>query len=274
MKDKLKELYDYFKYTNNVCEKAFVWDVFSNMSDIYSNDLEIQKMFRDISLACRNLKPLMDNMDYSFFENKKIFMKDNEALFKERISDSTTIYYSANQNKKYSENELKGILKSFLYSVSTDLLDFYKEMRYNDAIIIGRKRKIEGYTSFISLNNSDSYICVKKLNNLYDLKVLVHEIGHAYYNYINNIQFMESRELDNLIKSEIPAMWLELLLVMYLGNYKIKYIQNNNYKDFDKFIYYFGKNQVERMKIDSEDKKLEDIYENIYKKDYQLKLKR
>ena len=244
------------------------------MADIYPNNIEILKMFGEISFSCKDLRISIKRFDDLYNNAKKVFVEDNNDFFISSLPKSIYICNIRNENKKYTIDELNYILKSFLYSVSSNLLSFYEEMENKNVIIIGNKKKSNGHTGFLSINDSQNYICINKLSNLNDLKILVHEIGYAYYNYLNRIIFLDSRKLNNLIKSEVPSIWLELLFTIYLRNYSVNNIKIPNTSNFDILMYNYAEYAVSRMKIDREDENLDNLYKDIYEKDYKLLIKR
>lgn len=267
MKEYLKELYKKINETDDIYVKGYIWSVLSDFSKYCSNDEEIKKMFNDISMACQYIKSELQ-LDTSITTGKKDeFLSDNSELINS-IPPFIYFYDSNLDKKKHSQEGLISFLESFLYSVSSDLLNFYKEMKNTCRIVILNKGKSNGYTGFSSIDNSECFICINKFETFDDLKVLIHEIGHAYYNYCNNITIKDTKCLDLTIKSEIPAMWLEMLFHIYSRRYYSAKIKKKRIKNFNDFMNYYGLYATSFLQMGSQDEKIEDMYKCIYETDY------
>ena len=152
--------------------------------------------------------------------------------------------------------------------MSSEILTFYKELKQSGRLIILNRGKSDGYTGYASVTNSDNFICINKLETFADLQVLVHEIGHAYYNYCNHLTLEDNNNLSLKIKSEVPAMWLEMLFNVYLRSYKNQKIKKNKVHNFNDLMIMYGLYATSFLQMGNQDRKIEDMYKFIYETDY------
>ncbi len=267
MKNYLIALYDEFKKTDDVYVRGYIWSILSNFAKYCDSDEEIKKMFNDVSLACQYIRASIRDNELLTLKKEKEFLMDNSE-FIAGIPSEIYLYDSNFDRKKHSMAGLYSVLESFLYSVSSEIFDFYQELRKSGRIVILNKGNSNGYTGYASVDNSDSFICINKFETFEDLKVLVHELGHAYYSYCNGITLEDTKDLSLMIKSEIPAIWLEMLFHVYLRNYHNIKIKKRRIKSFEDFMNYFGLYATSYLRIGNQDRNLEDMFKYIYETDY------
>ena len=278
MQELLNKLYELFKETNDTYVKGYIWTVFSNFSVYYKNNDEIQKMFNDISRACQVILKEIKINDSFMKDEKNEFVYNNQILIK-MIPNYLSVIENEMDKNRHSSEELEYFLKLFLHKIRDNLLMFYEEMKSEGRIVILDNKKNDGYTGFTSITDSKNFICINKLETYDDVKVLIHEIGHAYYNYCNNIKLIDIQNLDLKIKSEIPSILLERLFSIYYSKYfKVnKYVNIEKLKinSFNDLMYSYGKYIsslfIENInsKIIDKEIKIEDIYQEIYNTNYQ-----
>ena len=267
MEKELRKLYDAFKETDDIYIKGYIWTVFSNFSIYYKNNYEIKKMFDEISMACQYLRKKIKYYDLLEKQSKNEFINANIEL----INNIPNYFYLFNtkfDKKKHSKEGLNHILESFLNSISFDLLKFYKNIEQEGRIIVLNKRNSDGYTGFSSINDCNNYICINKYETMDDVKVLVHEIGHAYYNYCNNITIDELNKLDLNIKSEVPAILLENLFHIYCRGYNVVKKEKIKIKNYNDLLYLYGMYTVSFLQMGMSEIKIEEVYKSIYNIDY------
>ncbi len=256
MEIELKKLYDIFKETDDIYVKGYIWTVFSNFSLYYKNNNEIRKMFDEISMACQYLRKDFKYYNLLDKKSKEEFLKNNTYLIDD-IPDSFCLIYTKFDKKKHSKEGLNRVLESFLNSISFELLNFYKNMNNEGRIIVLNKHGNDGYTGFSSVNDSSNYICINKYETMDDLKILIHEIGHAYYNYINDVQLSDLNNLELNIKSEVPAILLENLFNIYCRSYKIIKKDKGRIRNYNDFLYLYGMYTTSFLQMSIENIKLE-----------------
>ena len=204
VKSELKKLF-YASFSENIScyELLSIYQLFKDFNKIFPNDEEIDKWCRgmaaDINFFRKNeietyLKDKKKKYELFMCENKDFFDKNvliNDYSNKSHIDKIT----------KLSKDNISQIIKEFLLSIDNDLYLFYQKMESEGRIIIGG----EAACYFSSCGDSNNINTIEKLETLEDIMILMHEIGHAYYNYINNVTMKEEDDFQNEIKSEIPA---------------------------------------------------------------------
>ena len=261
----IEKLYEKFYETTDIRYKAFIWNVFSNLYNIYPKDRNVRNMFKNISINCNDVKRFINESDNCQKNEEITFLRENYSLFEQILNYDVYEFYNENESQKLDYYILKGIVSSFLKNTSKDLYEFYKKLSIEEKIILLNKHKSDGYTSILD-NNGNSYITINRLNTLKDAKILIHEIGHAYYYFLNNIDLEESN-VSLLIKNEIPAKWLEYLFVIYLGNYNYKIIRKKEINSFPLASYILSLYVINRLRINDENKKIEEVFNEIYEND-------
>ena len=215
LKKELRELYHSFDKTNNFYEKGYIISFFDYLKNVFPNDLDIIKMNRDLIYKMNLYSDYFTK--YSEFRGKKIdkFVKKKTVFFDRRITKDNKEFKLINGTLiPLGKDNIAYLIETFLGSIDKDLLEFYRKINSEGRITFSP----ENITAFTSLSNSNTMIFIEKLENLKDIMILMHEIGHAYYFYINNMKISERENVLSELKDEIPAKVLEIKFVKFLQN--------------------------------------------------------
>lgn len=122
---------------------------------------------------------------------------------------------------------LNWLKKEFTMSLGPRFYEFCRDYEENGRISIRRpgcKEIIHTYNPgraagvMIPLHPYDyqSVIYINKFNDINDLMNLMHELGHAYFHYVNRCGFMDYISAKDNIKTEIPSKMMEQLFIRFL----------------------------------------------------------
>ena len=272
VKEEIKKLYKSFNKTDNAYEKEYILSFFDYLKNVFIEDKEIIKMSDDINYKMMSLRE--DRIWFLLTRENKInkYVFDNKDFFYENIPVPNE-FHKISQKSIFplDEDNVIFILEEFFKSINEDLYEFYQMLNDEERVIYG----LSNETAYTSLNNSNTVIFIKGLEDLIDMMVLVHEIGHSYYFYINNTKIAEREEIDVEIKEEIPAKILEIKFIKFLrdnGFYEQSMVLKNL---FDYVFYEYGKsnNKYEGLKYiiashvantQGEDADVESFFKYIY----------
>ena len=260
MEKELKELYKLFIRIDNVSTKYYIYTVFSDVINNYKNNDEIKTMYNNIVKVCHRIKNDIKLELNEEREKQRDFLEENNDLI-ERIPDSFCLYDTDFDKKKHSKEGLCRSIEAFLRNMSYEFASFYHEMLTNGRIIILDQYKSVQKTGFSSLDSSDNYICINKLETFEDARALLQEVGKAYYNHCNNITLDDTKDLNLNIKSEIPGLWLEMLFHLYCYKYR-------KVKNYDDLVSLYGRYAVSILQISKKRMEIEEMYKYIYETDY------
>ena len=203
----------------SIFEKCYIKSAIDYLNSVMHDNLKINKLYYDINMKIQ--LSFYSYLDYLMKrrDNIDLFMKNNDTFFKENILKvKKNGEYLDNKLKKLSDDSIEYIIEIFLKKIDMNLYNFYLKMYHEERILYGTSNNI----ILTSLHNSSSLIFVKDLKDLEDIMILIHELGHSYYYYINNAKIIERNDLLNELKEEIPAKILELKFIKFLDYYGVK----------------------------------------------------
>lgn len=227
----LERLYDLLKRSKSINFRCNSVIFLSYLKEMYPSNKHIMKLNRRIKFqSIMHIGKIIGNTTSLLIDNKK-FVKENKG-FNTLIPNSGLSYCNINK-LVIPFDELYQILLSFSKSLDNDFYLFVKKLIDDKKILIRIKtnKKMFGLDSDIStgmgynlsIENGLYFIYLNRFNSISDLLVLVHEIGHLYYCYINKINSFDKKTRNDDIKEEIPSRIMERLLVNYLYNYNNSY---------------------------------------------------
>ena len=246
LKREIQNLYYSYDSTNVLFEKGYLWSIFSYLSDLFPNDLDIQKMFCDIAKKAIKIEKLISVEDKKMNREIKYFMKDNKHFFRDIIPDIKG-YYKGDINTFSDENNeyLTMILESFLQSVSMSFFRFYKKIVNEERII----KADDNQVAFSSLYSADTFVFIENFKSIFDVMVLVHELAHSYYYFLNNEILNERQNIENNIKEEIPSRMIELMFINYIKKMNLNDTYLKLKKEYENELYYYNENRSEIKNI-------------------------
>lgn len=288
----LYETYNRFYETNNIREKIFIRDLVRELINLFPQDKFLMDVYNNFSRTLdrgfyhtQQVINEKNKESYEFIEKNRLFIEKIIPLNKEIDKEPIFNYYHM--------NTLMQILYDFLLTISKELYDFTLGKVQDGRLLIGNincHQKDQDYNGFAGLlggKKLNTYIYVNKLNNLNDLLTLIHEIGHAYFFKINNVDFHFFDNNEQNIKCEIPANLMEILFIRYLTkigmkkeaielmkDFNVRIDNEKENKDFINLKYRIG-SFVGSQYADSLDTYyLEDIFRFIYQVDFRLLLQK
>ena len=156
-------------------------------------------------------------------------------------------------------DKLLVLAEEFLYMIDKNLYGLYKKMIKDNLINEIFNYNYGGSCTYINGDNSE-IILNHNPNNIYMIFALIHEMGHAYDNYLNKTQ---DYKRDNQINTEVTSLTFELLFAYFLleNNIKEKEEIKKRYRNYiqvylalmnNAYIYnklYFDKNVLMHEKV-------------------------
>lgn len=234
MLNAISSLYQKSLNTDDLSLKYFTNGFISDLKCMFPNDINIDKIYQHMQLYYSSFLVEFQQIQMQMFNENENFLQNNRSFF-EKMLPKLNVQYQNIYFSYIDYDTLVSLLFSFLKSVSIHLYNFYTKMLRDGRILIRRKNKTDnilsiqcneenGFFSFISQDDGCYYIYINKFNNIKDLSILIHELGHAYYSYLNNYSITTCKKPDVVIKEEIPARTMELLFINFL--------LDNNYLGF------------------------------------------
>ena len=226
MTSDIYRLYESFYSTTDINVKRFIFSKFSCLIKIFPSCTFINEMYYNLlKYTERNYRQLeyLNERDKQKTQN---FIKANEEYIEDLVPFGKKI-----QNEtsfvEVPAYYLDMILDSFFQYISPVLNEFYHRMNREGRILINninclplntndKKHVHNGFVDYLSVNEPKCYIYLNSYNSFMDMAILAHEMGHAYYSYVNDINFNDFSDNNQIIKLEIPSKMLEILLVRYL----------------------------------------------------------
>ena len=219
--DSVKERIDLYKHkytkVNNFTHKYALVSLIGSL-EFYlgTNDKDFQSLVKeDIDYQERKYYQHI-NLMKSF--NR--FMENNNDLLNEIITPYKNCLYKFTPYKEeYIEpNTCLKIIGDFLLHVDPYLYNMFCDLYSNNHILF--KSDFNGGLEFNDRDRNSIHILVGTLCTVSDMATLVHELGHAYKDYILP-DYHRYFDLNNLLSSEISSKTLELMFLMYLIKFNI-----------------------------------------------------
>ena len=215
IKKEIKKLIESFDKTEDFYEKGYILTLIDYINNVVPYDKDIKLMKESIHNKVDIVKKQFlfysnirrDEIGSYMIKSSSFFDEYIEAVEKKETSNYQKLATLSYENISY-------IISDFLDSIDSNMYKFYDKMCKEGRILYS----IENNTALTSLNNSETIVLVKKLENLEDVLVLLHELAHAYYMYINNFLVKDRESLPMEIKDEIPAKIMEREFIKYLKN--------------------------------------------------------
>ena len=213
--DEIKDLYSSFDNIDNYLIKGFIWNVLSLLKSAYTNNIDIHNMCDIINKKIDINEIRTSELEWQNKANE--YIKDTNFFWNENIPSVDISDDLHNSFDTLEKNNLFFIFESFLYDLDKELFLFYQEMQNENRFIKGHNN----LTIHTSINNYKTLIILNEFHSLRDLLIFSHEIGHAYYIYLNKVSIMDEMDICNNIKGEIPAKIMEIEFINYLSKMMI-----------------------------------------------------
>ncbi len=217
--DSYIQLYEMFRDTKSFKKRVQIMELMNDIRKCFPSNELMKKIFfgMELTLTKGDVKRI-NGILFKRNLRSDLFMFLNKRFFYDYLPVSqlrATDYNFPQMDSK----AFYLMIEDFLKKISPDLYDFYLGMLEDNTIFISRDicTNFLGLTGSLSVTNPDSYIMIRQCNTIADIRVVIHEIGHAYYNYLNNLTYGKLRTDQVMIKTEIPSNLLELLFINYLG---------------------------------------------------------
>ena len=270
--EELEELCSSFDSTDNYLIKGFIWNIFDYLRREYSNKSLISSMHNVINSKMDLISIELRKAELEWKNKTNKYIRDTSFFWNENISNiDINSDCSHNILNDLEKKSLLFIFESFLSDLDNKLYSFYQEMQNENRIIFGHNNM----TIHTSVNNYKTLIIINELHNLLDLLVFSHEIGHAYYIYLNKISVIDEMDIYNNIKGEIPAKIMEIKFINYLSKMMViepsKILQNEfdinmhlsslRRDDYDSLRYLIGAYMAKNINLDNN---ITDYFKKIY----------
>ena len=134
------------------------------------------------------------------------------------------------EDKSYTK-DFYDIITHFLITINPQLV-----FLFNDLIDKNNLLYIPNYQNGQEMYDKSSntiYILIGNNKNIHNMITLVHELGHAYYDILYR-EYPDMKDINKILKKEIPSQALELRFIKYL-------LDNNIYKEeVQNYLIYFN----------------------------------
>ncbi len=211
--DELKSLCDNVDKTENMYERGQILTSIDYLCYTLKDNAMINEMYEEVHKKASFLS--FNFVGYILAKQAEIdeFMDTNNKFFDANVARCFKNHeYDLKKMVPLTKENVSYILETFLKRVDVNLFSFYQKMCSEGRIIYGPVNQ----TFFTTLDTSNTVISVNELRDLKDIMVFVHELGHAYYFYINNQRMIDRDTIGIEIKEEIPARILERKFVDFM----------------------------------------------------------
>ena len=270
--EEIEKLCSSFDSTDNYLIKGFIWNILGYLKEEYPNKSLINSIYNVINSKVDLISIEIRKAELEWKNKTNKYIRDTSFFWNENIS-SIDINSDCSHNilNDLAKRSLLFIFESFLSDLDNKLYSFYQEMQNENRIILGHNNM----TIHTSVNNYKTLIIINELHNLLDLLVFSHEIGHAYYIYLNKISVIDEMDIYNNIKGEIPAKIMEIKFINYLSKMMViepsKILQNEfdinmhlsslRRDDYDSLRYLIGAYMAKNI---NNDINITDYFKKIY----------
>lgn len=224
--NEIKELCNKFTKTKNYYEQKEIVSLIGYLKDIMPKNKVIADSFKKI---CKNIasfeltKYLLENK-----EDTEQFINDNYCYFDQYVEEaSKNNAFNPEEIVCLTKDEINNTIEDFLLKTDLELYHFYLKMQEEGRIINGDVNR----TFFTTTDNSNIVIIVPVMHNYIDIMNFIHQLGYAYYYFINNYKMADMENIKRQIKEEIAAKVLDVKFIKYLSN-NDEYDQANVVKNF------------------------------------------
>lgn len=229
VKSEIESLCDSFDRTSYYYEKGYILTTLDYLCNIMPGDVDINNMRNLI----RFKMSLMTNEFLKYMTSRQdkinVFMKKNSVFFNGMIPNlPKKNKYPYKYLAPLSEENISYIIEDFLKNTDENIYNFYQKIVDEERLFYSN----DNNTALTTLYNSNTIIFVEDLKTLGDIMIFLHELGHAYYMYINNYRIIERADFQKELKDEIPAKVMEVKFMEYLqknGVYEQSLILENLY---------------------------------------------
>ena len=213
IKKEIQELYNSFDKTNNFYEKGYILTFLDYLNSIL-DDKEIKDMRDMINIKMFSCRDSYLHFLISRSNSISEFVKRNKEFFNEKIIVSKEQKFPYEYLSSLNDESISSVIDEFLKTFDFRIYKFYRRMVDEGRIICSNDNNI----AITSLNHSKTIIFIKDLNDLHDIMILLHELAHAYYIYINKLKVIERCDITKEIKDEIPAKIMEIKFIKFISN--------------------------------------------------------
>ena len=219
--NEIKELCDVFIETDNYCEKIEIISLISYLKNILPKNKVIANCFKKV---CENTDSL--ELTKYLLNNKEEtvqFVNDNYYFFDKYVNEvSKNDDLNLDEIVCLTKDEINNIIEDFLLNTDLEIYHFYLKMQSEGRIISGDINK----TFFTTVDKSNTVISVPVMHNYIDIMCFIHQLGYAYYYFINDYQMSDKENFRRQIKEEIAANVLDTKFIKYIS-------QNDEYDQSD-----------------------------------------
>ena len=211
-----------FDKKSNLCNLIYLLEDYTG---IYDQDFH-KSVEND-----RRRQEIMNHKRTVLSNRLKVFARNNNDLIENIIEPFKIECVSSKsyQEQYINPNVCLKIVCDFLLSVDPYLYNVFCEL-YQDNRVLVSNRIHNGCE--INVKRRDTiHIFSNSLCKVSDMATLVHEMGHAYKDYLIP-EYHEAYDIDDILHSEISSMSLELMFIMYLINNRIYYDDAFKYFNF------------------------------------------
>jgi len=161
-------------------------------------------------------------------KNVNIFIHNNCELLIELFETfkDLPIKEEGRYTSYVDEEEFFKIIYDFLEAVNPELVALLKSIQEKGNLI-----RLENYRTgeeIYDKKNDDIYLLVDRCNTVETMISLMHELGHAYPDYLYK-EYHETYNPKKVLKIESPSSILELLFIKYLIDNDLYQMEAQNY---------------------------------------------
>ena len=228
----IKEIEEYkhkFFRTNSFIHKYSLVSLITSL-EFYTEKTD--KEFQDLVNRDGNYQDKVKYYDDKLIKSLNSFILDNYDLIKNAIVPYKTCFYRFTPyiEEQIDPNTCLRIISEFLLSVDPHLYNMFCELYSTNHILF--KSDFSGGLEFNDRDRDSIHILVGALSSVSDMATLIHELGHAYKDYLIP-DYHRYFNLNDVLESEISSKTLELMFLLYLIKNNI--CSNDAIKNFDNY---------------------------------------
>ena len=222
----LNDLYTKFYQTQDLKEKIFILNSFIEITTLFPKDISLNYLENKmLDFMGKHYEEYLKYRE-DIYQELNSFLINNAGISMRLVPLSKKIMQKS-VFPKQDEKCLIAVLYEFLDETSIHLSSFFEELVSNNRLFIQNYNcypekfdinsvRYNGCAGILPLDEIKPYIYINGLNDFYDLYILIHELGHAYYNKINNVNYKDYYNCNQLVKNEIPSKLMEMLFIRFL----------------------------------------------------------
>lgn len=231
----VRDFYQSALKSNNMIEKYAALTFFSYLKELLPKDGDIDMFYQSINANFRCFSDEFERYEIYLQLKEDSFIGENMTFFEELLP-KLDLNYESVPSIKMNYDDLMELLFSFAKSISNDFYAFVnktlsegrifrRNSEFHDDVFDIAEQEENGFYCAVFSKPEVYFAYINRFDTIMSLSVLIHEIGHLYYHYLD-LNESTYYEPESKIKSEIPTRIMELLFIKYLDSRHLYYLSD------------------------------------------------